>query len=279
MNRHGTRLLTGLIALAGTHAQVLYDARPGAGPIEQGWSYAAARGLAVQDFTGSAWRLITTAANLEAAGYARRLDPPLDRRAGFNVVLRFRLPLEAHVRDDRAGFSLIVLDAERRGIELGVWRDQVFAQADQPLFTRAESALHPFDVEPVELTLSVRADRYHLFANRTLVLTGPLRDYTAFTGFPNVYETPNFIFLGDNTTSAAAEVELFSVALIRPPRVAWAAEGPLTWEGVPEQTYTVEFSADGRNWTPAGQVRSGTGRFAHPAAREADLGFFRVVHP
>lgn len=267
------------MALIGAHAQVLFDARPGTGPTDQGWSYAAAVGWAAQDFTGSAWRLITTAAPGEAAGYARRLDPPLDRRAGFNVLLRFRLPREVHVRDDRAGFSVTVLDADRRGIELGFWRDQVFAQADQPLFTRAESAPHPFDAEPVELTLSVRADRYHLFVNRTVVLTGPLRDYTAFTGFPDVYEIPNFIFLGDNTTSAAVEVELFSVALIRPPRVAWAADGHLTWEGVPEQTHTVEFSADGRLWTPAGQVRSDTGRFTSPVAREADLGFYRVVHP
>lgn len=271
--------MAGLMALTGTSAQVLFDSRPGTWPTEQGWSYAAVPGLAVQDLAGSALRLVTTAATVEAAGYARRLDPPLDRRAGFNVGLRFRLPREVHVRDDRAGFSVIVLDADLRGIELGFWRDQVFAQADQPLFTRAESASHPFDAEPVELILSVRADRYHLFVNRSVVLTGPLRDYTAFTGFPDVYETPNFLFLGDNTTSAAAEVELFCVALIRPPRVAWAADGPLTWEGVPEQTYTVEFSADGRTWTPAGQIRSDTGRFTHPVAREADHGFFRVVHP
>lgn len=53
--------------------------------------------------------------------------------------MRFRLAQETHNRPERAGFSVILLGADRRGIELGFWRDQVFAQADQPLFTRGEN--------------------------------------------------------------------------------------------------------------------------------------------
>lgn len=269
----------GVLVSAGAQAQVLFEARSDRWPTDQGWSYAAVPGLAERQHLGHAVRLVTTATPIEAAGYARQITPPLDRRVGFNLVLRFRLPVEQHTRNDRAGFSVILLDAERRGIELGFWTNQVFAQADQPLFTRAESTSYLFAAEPVEIVLSLHATHYRLYANGTPLLTGPVRDYTAFTGFPDVYETPNFIFLGDDTTSAAAEVELAAVVLVQPPRLSLAADGRLSWSGVPEQTYTVEFSPDCREWTPAGRITSATGEFVFPSPLEAGAGFFRVVHP
>lgn len=260
-------------------AQVLFEARPDHWPTDHGWSYAAVPGNAELHHTGDAVRLVTTVANTEVAGFARQLSPPLNRLAGFNLRLRFRLPAEHHARDDRAGFSVIVLDAARRGVELGFWTNQVFAQADQPLFTRAESVAHPFDAAPVEAVLSLQAAHYRLFVNGTPLLTGPVRDYTAFTGFPDVYETPNFIFLGDDTTSAAAEVEIYSVALILPPRLSLAADGQLSWSGVPGQTYGVEFSPDLRDWTLLRQVTSATEQFSFPTPLDAGGRFFRVVHP
>lgn len=272
-------ILVGALVSAGAAAQVLFEAPPDRWPTDQGWSYAAVPGLAERQHLGHAVRLVTTAAPLEAAGYARQITPPLDRRVGFNLVLRFRLPVEQHIRDDRAGFSVILLDAERRGVELGFWTNQVFAQADQPLFTRAESASYPFAAEPVEIVLSLQATHYRLFANGALLLTGPLRDYTAFTGFPDVYEAPNFIFLGDNTTSAAAVVELAAVALVHPPRLSLTANRRLSWSGVPGQAYTVEVSRDCREWTPAGRITSATGEFVFPSPTEAGTAFFRLVHP
>ncbi|MEP7134154.1 MAG: hypothetical protein ABI904_04395 [Chloroflexota bacterium] len=56
-------------------------------------------------------------------------------------------------------------------------------------------------------------DTYTLTANAIPLLTGPLRDYSAFTGFPDPYEAPNFLFLGDNTTSAQARVRLRFVSV------------------------------------------------------------------
>lgn len=278
--------LIGLLCLPGAglapcagQAQPLFDAAPGTLPAAQGWSYAAAPGQAVQTHIGTAVRLDTTAALAETAGYARRLEPPWDRRAGFNLILRFRLPTERHARAERAGFSVIVLDAERRGLELGFWQDQVFAQADQPLFTRAESAAFRFDLVPVELVLHLGATQYTLFANREPLLRGPVRDYTAFTGFPDVYETPNFVFLGDNTTSAAAELELIEVALVGPPQLTWSRPGPVTWQGVPRQTYTVEFSPDARAWAPAARVFSDTKLFQYEPAGGLAAGFYRLTHP
>jgi len=273
-------LLGGLLGLMPPlQGQVLLDGRQGTLPTAQGWSYAALPGLARQNHTGDAVRLVTTATNTEAAGYARVIAPPLDRRAGVNLAFRFRLPVERHTRPDRAGFAVILLDAERRGIELGFWQDQVFAQADQPLFTRGEEASYPFGAGWVEAVLSLRAAQYTLFVNRAPLLTGLVRDYTAFKGFPDVYETANFIFLGDNTMSAAAEVELAAVALVRPLTVMLEPAGTLRWPGVPGQAYTVESSPDLQAWASAGQAVSETGDFEWRVPVALERAFFRVTHP
>jgi hypothetical protein len=121
---------------------------------------------------------------------------------------------------DRAGFSVIALSSDTRGIELGFWMDQVWAQEDgaaEPpggsLFTRAEHA--PLDTTSrlVAYTLAVRGDSYVLSADGGLVLSGRLRDYTRFEGPVNPYRTPSFIFLGDDTGSARAQIRLAYVAL------------------------------------------------------------------
>ena len=75
--------------------------------------------------------------------------PELDLKRGFSVELTLRLVKEVHGksddnhdgRDDRAGFSLIVLDQHSKGIELGFWEDRVWAQDDgKRLFSQAEGA-------------------------------------------------------------------------------------------------------------------------------------------
>jgi hypothetical protein len=267
------------LAPLGGRGQVLWDGRIGTRMTAQGWSYAALPGTAQEVYTAEAVQLSTQASLLENAGYARVLAPPLLAAEGFNLVVRFRLLAETHTRPERAGFSIILLGADRRGIELGFWRDQVFAQADTPLFTRGEEARRVFDLAPVTAVVSVRGANYTLFVDRQPVLTGPLRDYTAFSGFPDVYETPNFVFLGDDTTSASAEVELHEVALVRAPTVQLEPDGALAWQGVPGQTYTVESSPDLSTWLPASAVTSTNTDFRHPGSLGALPQFFRVVHP
>lgn len=278
-----SRALAALLSLtmhwSAGRAQILYDAQPGTLPAEQGWSYAALPGTARQTHTGSATRLDTLMSLSEAAGYALRPAPPLDRRTGFNLVLRFHLLEARSTRPERAGFSVIVLDAERRGIELGFGAGDVFAQHDQPLFTRGESAGFPLSNGPVEAVLSLRGDHYTLFLNRSPLLTGPVRDYTAFSGFPDVYETPNFLFLGDNTTSAAALVDLEHVAQVLPPRLNAGPAGTLTWDAVPGQRYTLERSTDLIHWLPRINVYAADPRLIWPMPAGEASGFYRVVHP
>jgi hypothetical protein len=61
--------------------------------------------------------------------------------------------------------------------------------------------------------LSVLDDAYTLSVGGETILSGSLRDYTAFDGFPDVYETPGLLFLGDNTSRGAAKMAVSYVAL------------------------------------------------------------------
>ena len=121
--------------------------------------------------------------------------------------------------DDRAGFSLIVVSSDKRAIELGFWKDRIWAQADGaaeppagPLFTQAEGAAFNTQVGRIPYTLVVQGDAYTLSSTGTPILSGKLRDYSAFNGLPDPYETPNLIFLGDDTAAAGAKIDLAYVA-------------------------------------------------------------------
>jgi hypothetical protein len=52
-----------------------------------------------------------------------------------------------------------------------------------------------------------------LTVGASTILTGRLRDYTNFSGPIDPYETPNFIFLGDNTTSAEGRTRISLIAV------------------------------------------------------------------
>jgi hypothetical protein len=47
------------------------------------------------------------------------------------------------------------------------------------------------------------------------VLTGPLRDYTAFKGLISPYQTPDFLFIGDDTHAASGAFRIARVWLSR----------------------------------------------------------------
>jgi hypothetical protein len=157
-----------------------------------------------------------------AADYAGYIGDPsvvpaLDRAAGYTLTVSLQLLAEAHASPDRAGFSITVLSSDRRGIELGLWVDTVWAQDDAAgggLFTRAEGAPIDAGAEAVTYTLAVRGAGYALAANGQAVLSGRLRDYTPFVGPIDPYETPNLVFMGDNTTSARARVRLLGVEVV-----------------------------------------------------------------
>ncbi|MFN8501076.1 hypothetical protein [Kouleothrix sp.] len=221
-------LLVGALLAAGTPAsaapQPLYDAAEGSLPQAQGWAYFAIGGAPAQGLEPGAAVLDSTGAIAIKAGYlashagflgSSAPVPVLDHTAGVTITFALRLDDEDHSGSaNRAGLSVIAICDNLRGIELGFWKNRVWAQegGQQRLFTQAEGVAFDTGAALVRYSLVLRDGGYRLAANGAPILSGALRDYTAFGGQPDPYETPNFLFLGDNTTRAASRFHLASVA-------------------------------------------------------------------
>ncbi len=260
-------------------AQTLYDGALRTLPAEQGWAFLAFPGGTAQTLADDAVCLETSGSALEQAGYGRSTPIALDRSAGVTVLFTARVDQESHGGPDRAGFSVIVLGHDQRGIELGFWTNAVFAQSDLPLFTHAEDVVFDTRTAFVEYALTLGRDRYQLRANGAPILEGPARDYTAFSGSIDPYETPDFVFLGDDTTSARAVVWIRRVVLVPAPVLRISAGGTVTWAGVADVAYTIETSADLAVWTRLASVSSTTGLCTHTVAPGTGARFLRVAGP
>ena len=236
----------GATAAAAT-AGVIYDASLGTVPSAQSWQYVADpnTGPVVEAVAGGLLTLDTTAARTDRAGYSSRLPtvpplppfpqhpgvPVLDRAVGYTLTFEVRVGAEGHNGQDRAGFSVIAISEDLVGIEIGFWEDLVWAQADAPLFTRAEGEPIDTTAAVVRYSLTVEGAGYTLRRGGATLLAGPLRDYTAATGLAGlVYNTRSYLFLGDNTGSADALTELALVEIDAPPVTGYCA-GDLNADG------------------------------------------------
>jgi hypothetical protein len=189
--------------------------------------------------TGNQVSLNTIADPDIRAGFFRN-DQTLDRTLGYNInftaqILSESRELSANKNndglDDRAGFSVIAIGNDLKGLEIGFFSDRIWVQQDGAsptapnLFTQAESV--SFDTtKQATYTLTVSGNKYTLQAkeiggtNATATLYGVLRDYSTsgVTVTLNgqtvpVYNTPNFIFFGDDTTSARASFNLSNISV------------------------------------------------------------------
>ena len=217
---------TALLAAASAAAQAsytLYDHSAGTLPAAQPWlAYAdnafLTGGTVNQTYVaGQGARLTTDAA--VAAGYSNFRPtavlvnpafPTLDRTAGYRLTWTLQVQQESHTSVNRAGFSTILLSSDHRGIELGFWGNEVWAQ--EVGFTHAEGAAWN-TVQSSEYTLTIQGNSYRLDANGSQLLTGSVRDYSA-SGVP--YSLANYLFFGDDTSSAAADITLGRVSLLTP---------------------------------------------------------------
>ncbi len=209
---------------------VLYDGAVGDGtqtPDQQVFDYRATSlpftfplnppEAAEQSATGGFTTLDTSGAAGDYAGYIARSArmPDLSMAGSYTLTLTLQVVSENHASDNRAGFSLILLNNDAKGIELGFWEDEIWSQHDgseDKLFTRDPGT--SFDTTtPTTYHLAVQGDTYTLRGGDEEILRGSLRDYSGFTGTLDPYETPNFLFMGDNTSSAGATIRLSSVAL------------------------------------------------------------------
>jgi len=195
---------------------------PSETPSQQGWVYQNTPFPAAPTATPTSNGTILNSGNIQNyAGYFLNAPFNLDRTRGYTVSFSVQINSESHVKDNRAGFSLIVmsnqLDGETQpyGLELGFWEDSIWAQSAD--FARAENVAFNTKDTVHHFVLYVKGNQYKLFERNsyaTPILQGSLRQYTAFTpppGFPNPYTTPNLIFMGDDTTSATANVTITRV--------------------------------------------------------------------
>ncbi|MCC6473052.1 MAG: hypothetical protein IT514_04830 [Burkholderiales bacterium] len=219
VSRYARMLATGaLICATPSPAAPLYDGSLGTLPGAQGWFFVPV-GLYSQTLSGGAVNLDTSFGSMTQAGYFRA-DRDIDSTAGVRLSFSAQLLAETHAGTDRAGFSVIMLDRQRKGIELGFWSSPagVFAQGG-PGFTRAENTSFATGAM-ARYTLQLLNGQYTLRSGPDTLLSGAMRDYSSF-GFP--YTTANFLFFGDDTSSAAASVRLASVAIAPVPEPSEAA--------------------------------------------------------
>lgn len=277
-------LLTAGAVVDATHAQVLFDGSQGSGPEVQGWIVFApppqTSGVAEGAFTLDS----RPAGNAGLGGLSRQAPSDLDSAAGYSLRLTLQVKAETHQSAHRSGVSLIVLGADRRGIELAFWTDRLWAQADSPLFTHAEEGLIDTTRGFVEYTVAVSADTYTVTADGIPVLSGPLRNYTAFTGFPDVYEIPNLLFLGDDTTSASGALSLRWMELVMPtPKLSIRTQSTtaleVTWpaDSGPWMLEQSTVLGDTSNWRPVEEPPSQTDGFHRlTLTTDAPTRYFRL---
>lgn len=204
--------VAGLIALPAQASVVLFDGNQGTLPSEQGWIYLTrplVGSSATQTIQGNTTLLDTSVHADDQAGYFR-FPGTLDRMAGFDLTMDLQVLSEAHDSVHRAGFSIITLTDDRRGLELAFWSNEIWAQNDSPLFTHGEGAAFETTAGIIHYDLAFQGNSYTLFAAGTPILSGALRDYSSF-GPP--YNVNNLLFMGDDTSSASGRFLLARVTL------------------------------------------------------------------
>ena len=283
-----SRLILGVLlplcAAIQATAQTLYDATLSSFPDQQGWDFAfnPATPPPLLTLTNDLLTVDTRAANGTQAGYARLAPVELDCSRGFALSFSLRMLAESHTgSSNRAGFSIIVLDREAHGIELGFWTTSVWAQADAPLFVRAENAALSTTDQLAHYVLTMNSAGYALYTEGRRILEGPIRDYQSFSGFPDPYETPNLLFFGDNTSSAQGAWQLGSFSLVLPPVLTASAGGGVSWTSVSNLTFAIEGSTKLTTWVQLGRVTSSSENYTFTNAFPIppDPRFIRIRFP
>jgi hypothetical protein len=213
-----TALIVSLVSSA--HALDLYNGALGTTPDAQGWLKFNTDGSSAPVTAGGTTSFSTSANQSERGGFSNYnlifpvnpTFPPLNNLATYAVSLDMRVLSESHASNDRSGVDLIVLSSDLFGLEISFWQNEVWVQSG-PDFQHAEGAAFDTTAAMTTYELHVAAHTYLLTTNGNQLLAGNLRNYSAF-GLP--YTLPNFVFLGDDTTSAAGSFEFSRLSVLVP---------------------------------------------------------------
>lgn len=210
---------------------ILYNAAAATLPSQQSWLAFGTGLIGTETRTANGTTLNSTALVNDGAGYSSHSRtaptlvngafPVLNRSLGFSLDFRLRVISETHLTTNRAGFSVSLLDQgpTPQGIELGFWTNSIFSQVGGTTpFQAVGQRLNGVNTTLASsYSLRILDQTYYLLANNRLVLSGALQAYNLWPKDPRVpynpYTTPNFLFLGDNTGSASASVELGTTSL------------------------------------------------------------------
>jgi hypothetical protein len=208
---------------------VLYDGSLGTLPGFPFWAYEEEddAGNQTTPFLQNNAVVIDTTGNRDIkAGFSTRTDlnpalaQSMDRTKGFTLWVKAQLLSEEHFTDedplkDRAGYNVIVLSEDLLGIEIAFWENEIWAQEFVPgdgsqRFIKAEGTAADPTSGQRQYAIWVRGDEYRFFLDGNAGFQGSLRDYST-EGFP--YNEANFIFFGDNSTSALGASATANVSL------------------------------------------------------------------
>jgi len=239
--------------------------------------------------------LNTNSLNLYSAGFSPDYNKPsvaagvvLDRTKGYVVKFTVQLQTETHAGSDRAGFSVIALgndtaSGKKAGIELGFWSNEIWAQHDGTsgplLFTHGEgnTTVNPGS-SLLAYELEIVGSKYALYlgGSSTPLLSGPLRDYTAFVppmDFPNIYSIPNFIFLGDDTSQAKAITNIAQVSIDTTALVPGINTQPANQTISSGQTASLSVAANGKASLNYQWYRGNSGDISSPVSGATSSSF------
>jgi hypothetical protein len=237
-------LAAGSLIAAAAQAVVVYDGAVNTlGPTQSGYLTYAAFPLANYLTLQLGSTRLTTSGNAGiSAGWSNYTLTGAPVNSGFPVLnpaqgfaLEFNLQILAAAVstekvDDRGGFSVILLGSDKKGVEIAFQSNRLFAlKLDaSDLFVGDMTKVATVDTSVGQLyRLAISGSTFTLSSGSSTLLSGDTYDYTPWVqttlGVADPYDLANYMFLGDDTTSASSTSVISYIAVPEPSGIAAAA--------------------------------------------------------